>query len=179
MEHPDLKGAVPIILLACDLMPGGEEIGPESKRRAGKAIERLRTLQERGRQSVIVVSAGPSPDIRKYPAKKTMALLTYSYLKREGVEPEKMLIGQPVWGTRAEIQEAIRLIETKNLCSLEVEIVSSRYHLCRLDLLWHILIGDRDGWEYSHHLVPGGILNALIEVPKFFRMLAMESMERI
>lgn len=100
----------PIIVFACDLTEGGCELGPETKARCDVATQRVQEYKNRREKGFLIVSAGMS-DKRKYPQQeKLMSVMMRDYLVSIGVPSEQVILGKPVWGSRGELQEALRII---------------------------------------------------------------------
>ena len=163
---------VPIIVMGFDLEEGGKELGPWSKAYCDAAIQKYQKERENGYKPVFIISAGIATNRRKFSRQSTtMAKMMGQYLIGPGISKEYIVDESSVWGSRAEIKEAIRIIIESKWSISHIWIVSSHHHCLRLRIIYsRETWKEKKVWKYkfvscpNNLNIPGELVKIFIEI---------------
>ena len=160
---------VPIIIMGFDLEEDGKELGPWSEAYCDAAIQKYQEERKNHHKPMFIMSAGIANNRKKFSRQSmTMAKMMGQYLIKQGISKENIVDESSVWGSRAEIEEAIRIIIENKWDILHIWIVSSHHHCLRLRIICSREIWKaKKIWEYKFISCPNN-LNILGELAKIF-----------
>ncbi len=153
------KRIVPIIVFGFDYNNDRTAAGPGTWWRCFTAAELAKDLRRTtGAECLFIVSPGRAPGVSVSKQPCTMADMMAGVLQASMPPdaPVDIVVGAPVWGTRAELVEAVRLIEQKRRAGFEIDeayLVSNTLHVtCRIRFLaWRLRRNLGLWWEWRPH----------------------------
>lgn len=162
---------VPIVILGFDLNEDRTDLGSGSKARCRATGYLYDDAIAQGYTPFIVVSPGRAPGKSAAQEPHTMAQMMQRYLIEYGVRITDIRVGRPVWGTRAELAEAARIIRQEKKTGHNVLIwayvVSDKEHLPRIRILTRYLtrnLGLDWRWElYKTRTIPSWSLKETLK----------------
>lgn len=134
-SHDDVKGEPPVmIILGCQVKPWGPSILLQD--RLDKALEYLKTHSD----VTVVVSGGQGPDEHISEAQAMR-----DYLVEHGVKEEQILMEDRSTNTRQNLDYSLKLLEENGFdTDGDMIVVSNRFHLARVRMIWGWIYGDTD-----------------------------------
>lgn len=128
-SHDEIKDTPDVVLvLGCKIW--GEEPSPALQSRLDRALDYLKELEEQGEEPLIVVSGGKGAD---EPISEAQAMA--SYLIRQGVSEERILLEDQSTSTDTNIKYSLALLEERGVKWSHMTIVSNGFHLTRVRML--------------------------------------------
>lgn len=153
-----MDALVPIVVFGLDYNQERTQAGPGTQLRCLKGVDVYHELQMQGEVAFFIVSPGQAPGVTYERQPHTMARMMAQVLIALEVPSSHIHVGEPTWGTRGELLEAVRVIRKRKqeagVTISKAYLVSNRIHLRRISVLAAALKRNLGlGWEWHRSAV--------------------------
>lgn len=149
---------VPIVVFGLDYNKERTQAGPGTQLRCLEGVDVYHELQMQGEAAFFIVSPGQAPGVTHNRQPHTMARMMAQALIALEVPSSHIHVGEPTWGTRGELLEAVRVIRKRKqedgVTISKAYLVSNRIHLWRISVLAAALKRNLSlDWEWHRSAV--------------------------